>query len=89
MYYPSINWTAVWSNRPSHAFNGEVDEQSQNGMDQMELLESGDMVVVRHRKTTPHNDAKEDMEVRICTYAHVNIHVHVHVHCTCDQCSTL
>ena len=68
MYYPSINWAAVWLNRPSHAFNGEMDEQSQNGMDQMELLESGDMVVVNPRKSSTQNaNAKEGMEVLTCT----------------------
>ena len=40
MYYPSLNWSEIWSTRPSH-MNGDTEEQTQNGPEPMDTSEPG------------------------------------------------
>ena len=51
MYYPSVNWPAIWASRPSH-MNGETEDQTQNGTEPMDSLElgSGSVALRRHKK---------------------------------------
>ena len=39
MYYPCVNWPAIWASRPTH-INGDSEEQTQNGTEPMDTSES-------------------------------------------------
>ena len=49
MYYPSINWQSIWSLRPTH-MNGDSEDQTQNGTEPMDTLESGTGSVALRRQ---------------------------------------
>ena len=40
MYYPCVNWSAIWASRPTHV-NGDSEEHTQNGTEPMDTSESG------------------------------------------------